>query len=158
SGRTWEKYNAWFVALDAKALLEQAGATVVLTRTGDVYVTLAERVQLAHRHGADLYISIHNDWNPTASIRGVTTYYWPERSRRLAAVLWEELVSRLGMRNVGVVSQPFYVVRNTETPAVVVELEFWANREEEVRWADLACRWRAVEAICRRVLRYLSEA
>ncbi|MFO7311175.1 MAG: N-acetylmuramoyl-L-alanine amidase [Bacillota bacterium] len=158
SGRTWEKYNAWFVALDAKALLEQAGATVVLTRTGDVYVTLAERVQLAHRHGADLYISIHNDWNPTASIRGVTTYYWHERSRRLAEVLQAELASRLGTRSVGVLRQPFYVLRNTQMPAVLVELGFLSNREEEARLADPAYRWRAAEAIYRGVLRYLSEA
>ncbi|OUM98346.1 MAG: hypothetical protein BAA04_05845 [Firmicutes bacterium ZCTH02-B6] len=158
SGRTWEKYNALFVALDAKALLEQAGATVVLTRTSDTYPTLAERVQLAHSHGADLYISIHNDWNQDANIRGVTTYYWHERSRRLAEVLQAELTVRLGTRSVGVLRQPFYVIRNTQMPAVLLELGFLSNREEEARLADPAYRWRAAEAIYAGVLRYVTEA
>jgi len=64
----------------------------------------------------------------------------------------------LGTRSVGVLRQPFYVLRNTQMPAVLVELGFLSNREEEARLADPAYRWRAAEAIYRGVLRYLSEA
>ncbi|HEY8418369.1 MAG TPA: N-acetylmuramoyl-L-alanine amidase [Limnochordales bacterium] len=158
SGATWEKYNAWFVALDAKALLEAAGARVVLTRGGDEYVTLAERVRLAQRHGAALFISIHNDWNPNAALRGVTTYYYHDRSRPLADVMQAELVRRLGARDVGVLRQPFYVLRMSSMPAVLLELGFLSNREDEARLADPAYRYRAAEAIYHGVLRYLSGA
>ena len=158
SGRTWEKYNTWFVALDAKALLEQAGARVVLTRTGDVYLPLAERVETAQRHGASLFISIHNDWNPVASLQGVTTYYWHDHSLQLARVLQAELAARLEARDVGVLRQPFYVLRMTDMPAVLLELGFLSNGEDEARLADPAYRWRAAEAIYRGVLRYVAGA
>lgn len=158
SGATWEKYNAWFVALDAKALLEAAGARVVLTRNGDEYVTLAERVELARRHGAAMFISIHNDWNQNAALRGVTTYYYHEASLRLANALQAELVRRLGTRDVGVLRQPFYVLRMNSIPAVLVELGFLSNREDEARLADPAYRYRAAEAIYHGVLNYVTGA
>ncbi len=156
SGRTWEKYNTWFVALDAKSLLEQAGAEVVLTRSGDAYIPLADRVRIARQHGADLYISIHNDWNQNAAIRGATTYYYHDQSRALAEVMQEELVRKLGTRSVGVLRQPFYVIRNAAMPAVLLELGFLSNREEEARLADPAYRWQAAEAIYSGVVRYLT--
>ncbi|HLT58898.1 MAG TPA: N-acetylmuramoyl-L-alanine amidase [Limnochordales bacterium] len=158
SGRTWEKYNTWFVALDAKALLEGAGARVVLTRTGDVYVPLPERVATARRHGAALFVSIHNDWNPQPALRGVTTYYWHEASRALAEAMQAALVGRLGARNVGVLRQPFYVLRMADVPAVLVELGFLSNGEDEALLAQPAYRYRAAEAIYQGVLRYLTGA
>ena len=75
-------------------MLEQAGAHVVMTRSDDRYVPLATRAALANRAGADIFISIHNDSNPNPSVRGVTTYYYHDRSRRLAETMQTHLVRR----------------------------------------------------------------
>ena len=74
-----EKAVALSVAQKLKSALEQAGATVVLTREDDVDVPLAQRAQTANESGADLFVSIH--CNSMASpqarrvTRGVETYF-----------------------------------------------------------------------------------
>ncbi|MCA1827957.1 MAG: N-acetylmuramoyl-L-alanine amidase [Myxococcales bacterium] len=74
-----EKNIALAVANKTKLLLEEAGATVVLTRESDVDVPLAERARIANEAGADVFLSIHcnsmemrEDRKVT---RGVETYF-----------------------------------------------------------------------------------
>lgn len=74
-----EKNIALAVANKTKELLEAAGATVVLTREGDVDVPLAERVRIANEAGADVFLSIHcNSMELRADrlvTKGVETYF-----------------------------------------------------------------------------------
>jgi N-acetylmuramoyl-L-alanine amidase len=51
-------------------LLKQGGVRVALTRSDDTYLFLTERPDIAHRLGADLFISIHAD--STASDTGAS--------------------------------------------------------------------------------------
>ena len=48
---------------------------VVMTRDGDKFVELSERTKMANDTGADLFISIHANANPSRKVRGVETYY-----------------------------------------------------------------------------------
>lgn len=157
SGRTRESYNTLFVALDAKAMLERAGARVIMTRSDDRYITLAGRADIANRAGADIFISIHNDWNPNPSLRGVTTYYFHDRSRHLAETMQSSLVRTLGARDVGVLRRSFQVVRDTTMPAVLLELGFLSNWHDEQLLADPAYRYRAAQAIYNGVVNYFAE-
>jgi N-acetylmuramoyl-L-alanine amidase len=65
--------------LRLRTLLEQLGATVVMTREGDFDVPLARRAQIANAADADLFLSIHcNSMATRASrrtTRGVETYF-----------------------------------------------------------------------------------
>jgi N-acetylmuramoyl-L-alanine amidase len=74
-----EKNVALAVALRLRTLLEQLGATVVMTREGDFDVPLARRAQIANEADADLFVSIHcNSMATRASRRttqGVETYF-----------------------------------------------------------------------------------
>ena len=62
----------------AKALkrrLERDGRyQVVLTRSGDRFVPLEERVQIARQADADLFISLHADAGSDPGVRGATVY------------------------------------------------------------------------------------
>ena len=62
----------------AKSLRDQLNATgryhVVLTRDTDVFVPLQERVRIARRANADLFISLHADSLPDPSVQGATVY------------------------------------------------------------------------------------
>jgi N-acetylmuramoyl-L-alanine amidase len=54
--------------------LAAEGVEVVLTRTGDQYLTLRERVRLANASRADLFVSIHTNASPTKGQRGFETW------------------------------------------------------------------------------------
>src|ERR1043165_3138633 len=54
--------------------LRVRGITVELTRSGDRTVTLRQRVELADRVPADLFVSIHANASPTRTQRGYETY------------------------------------------------------------------------------------
>ena len=88
------------------------GVQVLLTRDRDRGVTLSERVQLANRQHADLYVSLHLDGLRASGLSGVTAYVPPpldaDRSmllgggtevagrtpRRLRLVGWQRAASR----------------------------------------------------------------
>ncbi|QUD88148.1 N-acetylmuramoyl-L-alanine amidase family protein [Phenylobacterium montanum] len=58
-----------------KARLEKGGHyKVVMTRDSDVFVPLENRVQIARRADADLFISLHSDSGSNADMRGATVY------------------------------------------------------------------------------------
>jgi N-acetylmuramoyl-L-alanine amidase len=62
-------------ALALKARLEGTGRyKVVMTRDADVYVPLEDRVRVAQRADADLFISLHSDSGPDAGLRGASVY------------------------------------------------------------------------------------
>jgi N-acetylmuramoyl-L-alanine amidase len=59
----------------AGRLKEETGATVVLTRERDVFLTLEERTARANAEGADLFLSIHANASPREDLAGIETYY-----------------------------------------------------------------------------------
>ncbi|MBF0428800.1 MAG: N-acetylmuramoyl-L-alanine amidase [Magnetococcales bacterium] len=57
------------------------GFTAQLTRTGDYYVSLKQRVSTARKHQADLFISLHADAFHINSARGASVYCLSERGK-----------------------------------------------------------------------------
>jgi N-acetylmuramoyl-L-alanine amidase len=57
-----------------KLIQEQLGAEVVFTRSDDTYVLLERRTQIANERKADLFLSIHANSSPVATVSGVETY------------------------------------------------------------------------------------
>lgn len=68
------------VAKELKSLIDaQPGMRAVLTRSTDVFVPLAERVQRARRIRADLFLSIHADAWVNSEARGASVFVLSER-------------------------------------------------------------------------------
>ncbi|HEY2445430.1 MAG TPA: N-acetylmuramoyl-L-alanine amidase [Rhizomicrobium sp.] len=61
-------------ALRLRKILRKRGYSVHLTRDGDVYVPLAERVNMARALHADLFVSLHADSNPDPDVYGASIY------------------------------------------------------------------------------------
>ncbi len=165
---TIEDHHVLAIALKARALLEAAGARVIMTRTGNYLPSLPERpsagqlearMTIANRSGADLLVSIHCDWNPNPNIRGVTTYYLASRGTEgLARTVQRELVAATGLRDVGIISRNFYVLRTAVMPAVLVEVGFLSNREDERLVSSDSLRQAAAQGIFNAVTRHFGAA
>ncbi|QDH15614.1 N-acetylmuramoyl-L-alanine amidase [Oecophyllibacter saccharovorans] len=72
---TYEKHVAEAAALELRRQLLASGRyRVAMTRSGDRFIPLDGRVELAHRHQAGLFISLHADALPDSSVRGASVY------------------------------------------------------------------------------------
>lgn len=162
---TYEKDVTLSIGLLVAGLLEQAGATVVLTRHEDVFVELANRSALANAVGADAFVSIHADAIGFGRIAsGTSTFYYPENgspdtsiNRRYAQSLQSEMLSRLGLDDRGVQQRAFHVVRNTAMPSALVEVGFIDNPEEERLLLDPDFQAKAAAGIVHGILRFFAE-
>lgn len=142
------------VALRLKALLEQEGARVIMTRSGDQTLSSTRRAELANEAGGDIFISIHANSFHSSSANGTETFYTKnksnsEKDRLLAGSLQRELIAALGRRDRGVKTADFIVLKNTKMPAALVELAFLSNREEEALLRKDEVRDRAAQALFR---------
>ena len=78
-------------------------------------------------------------------------------SQRLAALVQEELNEALRLRNRGVKQAPFRVLLGAAMPAILVELGFLSNPEEEAKMLDSQYRAELVNALVRAILRYRAQ-
>lgn len=133
--------------------LEGLGYTVLTSRESDVYVDfVTERSKMVNKTNSDMFISIH--FNATSSsasnISGIQTYSYeqnpdypskinsqwhnhPDRiseSNRLAAAIHSSLLAETGAKNAGLLHGSFAVLRETNKPAVLLELGYMSNFDE----------------------------
>ena len=157
------------VADKLKAALENKGYTVVMTRNlgekpsfSSETESLAYRVNKANSANADLFISIHHN-SAGATAKGIETLYSDltqddafggkydstriAKSKSLATQINNNIANKLNLTNRGGKSQDLYVCRNTNMPAVLVEVGFITNAEEAARCADPASQQKVAEAI-----------
>lgn len=161
---TYEKDNTLAISLLLRERLERNGAKVYMTREIDQSVThesatqeeeLEARVAIAKQAKADLFISIHNDGfiSPTAS--GATTYhYGSSEAVRLAEMVQDQLIESLGVRDRGTRFASFFVIRYASMPAILVEVAFISNPDEELLLASEDGRNRAAYGIFEGIVRY----
>jgi N-acetylmuramoyl-L-alanine amidase len=125
------------VALRLRALLRQAGAHVIMTRTADTAVDLWSRLTLADTSGAELLVSIHNNALPDGvnpfTNNGTTVFYNQPRSLPLAAEIQRALVRRLRLPDLGVGRADLALIRPTWMPAALSEGMFVILPDQEVR-------------------------
>jgi len=98
---------------------------------------------------------------PVTTVAGLDLILWDlaqsqhlAESQRFAAIVQEELNTALGLRNRGVKQAPFRVLMGAAMPAVLVELGFISNPEEEKKLLTPEYRQQLVEALVRAVSRY----
>jgi N-acetylmuramoyl-L-alanine amidase len=70
-----EKDLALQIAMRLKAALEARGIRAELTRSTDVFISLAERTRIANSAGADLFVSVHLNSSPNTDTTGIEVYY-----------------------------------------------------------------------------------
>lgn len=129
------------LAMEVRKDLATRGFKVVMTRTADVAVPLYDRPKVAHRVGADVFVSIHHNAPPydrdPGRVRYHATYAWNAIGERLAKCINVRMASSFGdtLANNGVLHANFAVTRNPEIPSCLVEVDFITSPEgEEASW------------------------
>lgn len=73
-GGSKEKHVVLAIAKNVRAILQKNGIDAKLTRSGDTFIPLYDRVEIAHKHGADLFMSIHADGFTNPSAAGASVF------------------------------------------------------------------------------------
>ncbi|MDE2006059.1 MAG: N-acetylmuramoyl-L-alanine amidase [Rhodospirillales bacterium] len=91
---TYEKHIALSAAFDLHRLLAASGRyRVAMTRARDQFIPLEQRVEIAHKAGAALFVSMHADALPEDhAVRGASVYTFASRAsdREAAAIAQSE--------------------------------------------------------------------
>lgn len=111
--------------------LKAAGANVLLTRESDTHVSLRKRVAFSHQHQADAFLSIHYDATIDSTASGFTTFFANKRQKSLANEVNKGLDKTVSIRNRGSQRADFFVLRENRQPAILIELGFLSNPNEE---------------------------
>jgi len=167
AGGTKEKEVNLDIANRVARILKAQGAKVVMARSGDTDVGLYERTDKANYAKSDVFVSIHMNANENRSIGGTTTYIYSgsgnsedaariQESNRLARCVQAELVKALGLRDVGIRSANFAVLRTSYMPAILAEVAFISNAAEEKLMLTDSFRSKAAEAIVRGIGLYFA--
>lgn len=137
------------ITLKLQNLLEQSGATVILTRSDENAIydlnkkTLREkknsdiknRVKIGNSASADVFVSIHLNKIPQEQYYGWQTFFKEgnEDSKKLATSIQNNLNVAIQKENnrVPLKINNVYIIKHVEIPTCIVECGFLSNQEEE---------------------------
>src|SRR5690625_2918566 len=111
--------------------LRAAGADVVLTRTGDYFVSLEQRAGISNDHQADAFISLHYNAFPVITVQGINTYFYSNgANHELASEIQSSLAKNITMQNRGIDQADFHVLPENNNLPALIELGFITNPDE----------------------------
>lgn len=164
-----EKQITLGISKRLEALLKQAGAKVIMTRTTDVDVyapndgdveELQARCDVANAAGADVFVCIHVDSYSTADAGGVTAYYNNKTpyDSGLAKYIHKENMKATEFSDRGIRTANFYVLLHTNMPATLLELGFISNPKEEKALNNDEQQQNFAESICQGLSDYFQNS
>ena len=121
------------IAKRVQSKLMENGIEVIMTRSTDEYITLANRAEIENQSNCDMFVSIHCNSIENSSIAGTQVYYHPgsERGTVLAENVYDKLVEITGLQPKKTQNgSHLYVIRKTVSPAVLVETAFISNSND----------------------------
>lgn len=146
-------------SLILKKKLENAGFKVYMTRERDQYVKINDRASIANQLNADLFVSIHANAAGSSSAIGIETLYMPDSKRNnktLATLIQDQLIAYTNNVDRGIKSRSdLGVLRGTKMDAVLVELGFLSNSQDEVRLLSESYLEKCAEAIVEGIIDFV---
>jgi N-acetylmuramoyl-L-alanine amidase len=149
SNGTTEAESNLKITLKVQNLLEQSGATVILTRSDENAIydldsktlkqkkisDIKNRVKIGNESSADIFVSIHLNKIPQQQYWGWQTFYKDGNSEgiRLAKSIQNSLNETIQRDNkrVSMKIDNVYIIKHVEIPTAIVECGFLSNPEEE---------------------------
>lgn len=162
-----EKEGAFAISQKVSSILNQSGAKVVMTRDSDVDVygpnasarnELQARVDVGNNANSDIFVSIHCNAFVNPAANGTQTFYYGSsyQGQRLAQSIQEKMIEANGLRDRGISTCNFYVVKHSYMPAVLIETAFITNYDEEALLSDDEWQTTMAKAIAEGINEYFS--
>lgn len=156
--QTLEKYLTYQTANMLKHELTRLGAQVKLTRENDNYISLMSRTTFSNMLPTDVFISIHyNSFPDLPNITGISSYYYKPQDKPLAQMIQNSLIQMTGDHDRGITIENFQVLRQNFNPAVLVELGFLSNQQQEQQLLNRTYQQKIVKGISDGLITYFSE-
>lgn len=162
-----EKEGAFAISQKVASILNQSGAKVIMTRDSDVDVygpnasarnELQARVDVGNNANSDIFVSIHCNAFVNPAANGTQTFYYGSsyQGQRLAQSIQEKMIEANGLRDRGISTCNFYVVKHSYMPAVLIETAFITNYDEEALLSDDEWQTTMAKAIAEGINEYFS--
>ena len=152
-GNIYEKSITLAVAQRLATTLRERGFVVYLTRTTDQYLSLDNRSKFSNSRKADFFISLHCNATKSTAVHGIETYIntplgdvsigqnvpstsvGPSNKYDLESVwtgyhVQRALLEKTGAEDRGLKRMRYYVIRNVNSPAMLIEMGFLTNVRE----------------------------
>jgi N-acetylmuramoyl-L-alanine amidase len=174
----FEKTYTLDVSLRLARLLKTRGLRVRLTRTGDTYPSLSQRVAIANATTNSIFISVHFN-HGSSGAEGIETYalapQGTARSRKeesandearfrgnsrdseniaLATAVHASLLYQMKSTDRGIMRDRWFVLKGVERPGILVECGFISSPREGARVKDALYRERLAIAIAAGVINF----
>ena len=136
------------LALRVRDKLQSMGIAVYMSRDTDKFVSLEDIAKGANAVNPDVFVSIHQNSFTDPSANGIETYWYKaDIDKKLASNIQSQLAANTNAKDRGVKTQPFYVIKNTNMPSVLVECGFISNPDEANRLKNLDYQNKIINAI-----------
>ena len=166
------------VSQQLKTKLESLGYTVIMSRSTDVFVDfVTERSKMSNETNADMFISIHFNatghgldsgedgiqtytYLPTGNIPSVINKKWhdnPTRlkySYKLGSYIHQSVLATTQAKDAGLLAKSFAVLRETNKPAVLLELGYMDDSKESQKIRTKEYQQKLVDGITQGIQQY----
>ncbi|MZQ87456.1 AMIN domain-containing protein [Paenibacillus sp. 5J-6] len=136
-------------------LLQDKRLNVLMTRSDDTFIPLDDRVSFANNIQSDLFLSIHGN-SAKASVSGTETYYNRPESAAFANVIHKYAVPAIGFPDRKVREADFRVITKTTMPAVLLEVGYLSNKNDETAMYKDAFQDKLAAALVTAIKEYLN--
>ncbi len=173
AGGVREKDLNLAVAKKVQQRLLNSGFEVIMTRTTDKFLELSEIASVANKAKPDVFVSIHTNavnglaygietysYNANGSAKNPAVANNPTRllqSSLLSSSIQNSLISSTGAYNRGAKKANFHVIRETNMPAVLVEIGFIDNANERAKLKSDSYQNKLADGITQGIKNYFNQ-
>lgn len=172
--KTVEKDLTLTISKKLKGYLQQAGASVYLTRETDTDLAakdtkglsrrkvedIRNRLALIKNKESDFFVTLHLNALSDTQWHGAQTFYYPEsgKGEHLAKMIQSEMKRQLENTNrVSMGNDHIYLLKHATTPGALLEIGFLSNEKERELLKTEDYQAKVAGSIYHGMLRYVTE-
>lgn len=172
SNGTEEKDINLEIALMVQKRLEEAGVTVIMTRTEDVglysdsdtnkkVADMKARLAIIEKSNCDIAVSIHQNSYSDPTVKGAQVFYYATSTdgKELAELMQQDLIENVDPENhrQAKSNDTYYLLKKTPVPMVIVECGFLTCPEEETKLLTEDYQQKIADQIAESIVSYLTD-